>query len=265
MRRSMGPPNGANGPGDAELYLLWFTHISLFLLSIQLCRFHMHSLCQTLFLSINIYHHLLPCLSLSLSVFLTHTHRGTQFPRWWGEAERRVNLRTASPLFTCKKEVAQGFCYSKSHSLKQLEYIRSLWFKQPPIISSSGVFLDGETRLGFAVLTICVGGSHCCLEKLSEVLDAFTLETDMYMSLLSLNNVENKTLSPLGLTLPFTHSFYAALRSFLCHICAQIHCRESWAAYISPTGAAHSCKPHPLLDSMSLSAPFLPPFNMKGC
>lgn len=106
----MGTPNGANGLREA-IYLVWFPHISLSsLLPLHLCHFLIHSFCRTVFLSINIYHHHLPTHTHIYTHWQTYTHR-RPVPTVAGAAERRVNLRTASPLFTCKKEVAQGFCY----------------------------------------------------------------------------------------------------------------------------------------------------------
>ena len=90
--------------------------------------FKAHSLCLTVLLSITTFFYVPLSLCLYLSIYLSltqshtrrHTHR-RPVPTVAGAAERRVNLRRASPLFTCKKEVTRGFCYLKSHSLVVLK------------------------------------------------------------------------------------------------------------------------------------------------
>lgn len=130
-------------------YLLWFPHLSLsfsFTLSRSVTFTRNHDVkCGP------IYQHLsAPSPSLSH----TNTLSGTQFPRWRGEPSERAACQSAHSVtsFTCKKEVVQGFCYLKSHSLvgwKQLEYIRSLLLKQPPVNSSCCFSADHYNRFGY--------------------------------------------------------------------------------------------------------------------
>lgn len=98
-----GLTNGANGPREAEMYLVWFPHLSLslslLLLSVHLCHFHTHSLCVTLFLYISIYQQYR---RLFFSVVHTNTHAGGQFPRWRGQLSG-VSIYTQRHLFSLAK------------------------------------------------------------------------------------------------------------------------------------------------------------------